>query len=141
MPEKQESFILLAEDNKGDIYLGRRSLQEHGIAHEVRTVNDGEEAVRLIDNMGLAVPCPELVLLDLNLPKVGGSEILQHLRANPECANVPVIVLTSSDAPSDKRDVNKLGARAYFRKPSQLEGFMQLGELVRRVLAESTSGA
>ncbi len=129
-------FILLAEDNQADVYLVRRSLEEHGIGHELRTVQDGEDALRFIAQMGSGVRCPELVLLDLNLPKVSGSEILQQLRANPECAHVPVIVLTSSDSPDDRGDTVRLGARAYFRKPMQLDAFLQLGELVRRVLGE-----
>ncbi len=130
-------FILLAEDNQADVYLVRRSLEEHGIGHELRTVQDGEAALRLIAQMGSVVRCPELVLLDLNLPRVSGSEILQELRANPECAHVPVIVLTSSDSPDDRGDTSRLGARAYFRKPLQFDAFMELGGLVRSVLGEA----
>jgi len=132
-------FILLAEDNQADVYLVRKSLEEHGVGHELRTVKDGEDALRLIAEMGSGIRCPELVLLDLNLPKVGGSEVLERLRENPECAHVPVIVLTSSDSPDDRGDTVRLGARAYFRKPMQLDAFLQLGELVRRILGEASN--
>lgn len=131
-----QPVILLAEDNQADVYLVRKSLEEHGVAHELRTVNDGEDALRYIAEMGSRFPCPELLLLDLNLPKANGSEILQQFRANAECADVPVIVLTSSDSPGDRDDMDRLGARAFFRKPSQLDAFLQLGKLVRQVLAE-----
>ena len=132
----EHPMILLAEDNQADVYLVRKSLEEHGVSHELRTVHDGEDALRFIAEMGSRFPCPELVLLDINLPKANGSEILTQLRANPACADVPVIVLTSSDAPGDRDDMIRLGARAYFRKPAQLDAFLRLGELVRRVLAE-----
>jgi len=132
-----QPFILLAEDNKADVYLVRKSLEEGGIGHELRTVRDGEEALRMLDDLGASLPCPQLVLLDLNLPKISGNEVLERLRAHPECGNVPVIVLTSSDSPADRKDISRLGARAYFRKPSQLDEFMQLGQLIKRVLEET----
>jgi len=139
MLEDQASYILLAEDNKPDVYLVRKSLQDHGITQELRTVRDGEEALRFIAEVGLRFPCPQLMLLDLNLPKVTGAEILSKLRAHPECAGVPVIIMTSSDSPTDREDVIGLGARAYFRKPSRLESFMELGSLVKRVLDENAA--
>lgn len=132
-----EPFILLAEDNRADVYLVRRSFHEHGIDLELRTVKDGEEALHFVAQIGSQYACPRLVLLDLNLPKVSGNEVLERLRAHAECKDVPVIVLTSSDSPTDRENVTRLGARAYFRKPSELDRFMQLGLLVKRVLAES----
>src|SRR5581483_10882492 len=136
MIEHQASYILVAEDNKPDIYLVRKALLEHGVTYEVRTVNDGEEALRFIADVGSQVPCPKLLLLDLNLPKKTGAEILERLRANPQCANVPVIVMTSSDSPEDRKETDRLGVCSYFRKPTQLESFMELGALVKRVLSE-----
>ena len=136
MFENAVSYILLAEDNRPDVYIVKKSLQEHGVTHELRTVKDGEEALLFIADAGSQFPCPKLVLLDLNLPKRTGIEILERLRANPECANVPVIVMTSSDSPNDREDTDRLGVRAYFRKPSELQSFMQLGGLVKRVLSE-----
>ncbi len=136
MIDHQASYILVAEDNKPDLYLVRKALLDHGVTHELRTVSDGEEALRFIADVGSSVPCPKLLLLDLNLPKRTGTEILERLRANPECANVPVIVMTSSDSPDDRRETDRLGVRSYFRKPSRLESFMELGIVVKRVLSE-----
>lgn len=139
MAEKPESFILLAEDNRADVYLVRKSFEEHGLVHDVRVVKDGEEAIRFLAGLGPETPCPRLVLLDLNLPKITGHEVLERLRAHPNCGGVPVIVMTSSDSPVDKSEIARLGATAYFRKPARLEEFMQIGALVKRVLAESPS--
>lgn len=137
MSETRQSFILLAEDNKPDVYLVRKSFEQHGVAHELRVVKDGEEAVRFIAGLEPEQPRPCLVILDLNLPKITGIEILERLRAHPECGRVPVIVTTSSDSPADRSEIARLGATAYFRKPARLDEFMQLGALVKRVLEES----
>jgi|SRR5581483_1527300 len=136
MIEDQASYILVAEDNKPDVYLVRKALLAHGVTYELRTVNDGEEALRFIADVGSHIPCPKLLLLDLNLPKITGTEILERLRANPECADVPVIIMTSSDSPDDRKETDRLGVCCYFRKPSQLESFMELGLVVKRVLSE-----
>ena len=125
--------ILLAEDNKADVFLVRRSLEEHAIGHELRVAHDGEEALRLIDEIRDGEE-PVLLLIDLNLPRVSGQEILGQLKNKPRCGDVPVIVLTSSDSPADRAEAARLGARAYFRKPSKLDEFMQLGAMVRQVL-------
>jgi len=137
MPEIAEPFILLIEDNKPDVYLVRKSLQEHRISHELRVVRDGEEALRFIAEIGGANPCPALVLLYLNLPRVDGREILYRLRANPQASPVPVIAMSSSDSPADRTAIIQLGARAYFRKPPDLDQFMRLGRVVTEVLAEA----
>ena len=140
MAQEPESFILLAEDNRADVYLVRKSFEEHGIVQDLRVVKDGEEAIRFLAGLGSENSCPRLVVLDLNLPKITGQEILECLRAHPNCGGVPVIVMTSSDSPVDKSEIARLGATAYFRKPTLLDEFMQLGALVKRVLEQSRLG-
>ena len=81
-------------------------------------------------------PCPDIVLLDLNLPKVDGPEVLTEFRKHPECARTPVIVISSSDAHKDRERMAGLGISRYFRKPSDLDGFLRLGALVREVMRE-----
>lgn len=128
--------ILLAEDNRGDVLLIRRALDEHQIEHHLHVVTDGEEALRFVARMGKPgqEPCPDLMLLDLNLPKVSGGEVLREFRAHPECETTPVIVITSSDSSKDHALVAALGVSRYFRKPMDFDSFMQLGAIVREAV-------
>ena len=123
--------ILLAEDNRGDVFLIREALSKHNVAHELHVVCDGEEALRFIESIGEGHPCPDVFLLDLNLPRVEGDEVLQSFRQHPQCARTPVIVVTSSDAPKDHERVARIGITSYFRKPTDLEDYMKLGEVVK----------
>lgn len=129
--------ILLAEDNDGDVFLVRRALEKQGLSCKLVVAHNGEEALRLLDTADSGPPgdAPELILLDLNLPRVDGSEILAHLRRTPTFSGTPVIVLTSSDSPGDRDLAMSLGANAYFRKPTDLQAFMQLGQVIADALA------
>ena len=135
---QQMLHILLAEDNLGDVLLVQQALAEHHVRHELHVVQDGEQAVRFIEQMGKpgAAPCPDLLLLDLNLPKVEGQQVLAAFRRHPQCAATPVIVVSSSDAPRDRARIGELGVSRYFRKPSELDDFMKLGAVVREVVEE-----
>ena len=142
LPEKQTPpiRILLAEDNKPDVLLVEEALHEHGVKFELSVVNDGEQALELIDDMGLEPSvCPDIILLDLNLPKRSGTEILERMRQNARCADVPVVILTSSDSPKDRSETSSLGATCYFQKPVDLDGFMELGALVRDLVTQRRS--
>ena len=121
--------ILLAEDNLGDIFLVQKALQEHHVAHRLHIVRDGAEALAYVSHIGEpgGSPLPDLVLLDLNLPKVDGRQILCEFRKHPGCSQAPVIVVTSSDAPRDRASMTELGIARYFRKPTDLDAFLQLG--------------
>lgn len=127
--------ILLAEDNRADVFLIREALQEHHIDHDLHVVEDGGQAIEYVDRMGLdeALPCPDVVLLDMNLPKVEGPQVLSALRRHPACSLTPVIVVSSSDAARDRDEMARLGVSHYFRKPSNLDDFMKLGSLVREI--------
>ena len=131
--------ILLAEDNVGDILLVRKALAEYKIAHDLSVVRDGEEALAFIESMGKAggPPCPDVLLLDVNLPKVDGPEVLSAFRKHPQCADTPVIVITSSDAYRDRDRMAQLGIAHYFKKPSDLDEFLKLGAVVREVVKAS----
>lgn len=127
--------ILLAEDNGGDVFLVRRALEEHAIPHTLEVVPDGARAIDLIGKLGEEKPCPDLFLLDLNLPSADGHQVLREFRRHPRCQSTPVIVVSSSDAPGDKAAISKLGIAGYFRKPSGLDEFMKLGEVIRGVMS------
>ncbi len=131
--------ILLAEDNPGDVLLVRRALEEHRIQHELHVVKNGGEALDFVAGIGQpgGPPRPDLILLDLNLPKADGASILTELRKNPDCAQTPVIAVTSSDAQKDRARMAELGIRHYFRKPTDFYEFMRLGEIVRAVIQQS----
>lgn len=129
-------YVLLAEDNMGDVLLVGRALREHDIDHELQLVEDGEQALEHIMTMGKPgfPPCPDVMLLDLNLPMVDGPEVLREFRKHPECADTPVIVVSSSYAVKDREPLAKFGITHYFRKPSNLDEFMQLGAVVKEVI-------
>jgi two-component system, chemotaxis family, response regulator Rcp1 len=124
--------IFLAEDNPADVDLVREALREHGVDHELWLATDGQEAKRFIQAMGKVPdsPCPDLILLDLNLPMVSGHELIALFRKHPSCTRTPIIVVTSSDSRRDREQSAELGAQ-YFRKPSELGEFMELGAVVR----------
>jgi CheY-like chemotaxis protein len=81
-------------------------------------------------------PCPDLVLLDLNIPRRDGTEVLRQLRQNKICRNSRVLVVTSSDSSRDREAVNALGIDGYFRKPSAYAEFLKLGPIVKSLLAD-----
>lgn len=134
--------ILLAEDNDGDVFLVRRALEKQGLICVLAVARDGEQALRLLDAAegGPSSDVPELILLDLNLPRVDGGEILAHVRKTRVFSHTPVIILTSSDSPRDRDLAMSLGANSYFRKPTDLLSFMQLGQVIEDTLDRCSAG-
>jgi CheY-like chemotaxis protein len=134
--------ILLAEDNPGDVYLIRAALQEHRVDCTVRVASDGQEVLRILAGEGSRDPAERLglIILDLNLPRYDGIEILERLRNTTKVAGVPVVVLTSSDSPRDRLAANELGITRYLRKPSNLERFLDLGAVFKDLLGQGGSG-
>lgn len=128
--------ILLIEDSEPDVCLVREALEQAGLEVDLQVLEDGESGVDLIEQMDqdVKIPHPQLILLDLNLPKKGGAQVLERVRNSRACRRVPVVILTSSDSPLDKAQAARLGATEYFRKPSRLSEFMQLGSVVQRIL-------
>ena len=128
--------ILLAEDNPADIYLIQLALRRHGVDNPVHVSTDGRDALDAVTRHGATGDALALIILDLNLPRHDGLEILEHIRATKSLNQVPVVVLTSSDSPQDRRVASELGATIYLRKPSCLEEFLGLGGLFQRLLIE-----
>ena len=132
------SKILLAEDNPADVYLIRTALEEHGVDLPLQVAADGSEVLRIIqEEESLAETQLELIILDLNLPRHDGIEILRRLRETERLTRIPVVVLTSSDSPSDRLAASELGAACFLRKPSNLEQFLKLGEVFKALLQQS----
>ena len=118
--------ILLVEDNPDDEALTLRAFKKSNIRNEVVVMRDGAEALAyLFPGNGDAVPCPALILLDLNLPKVGGLELLRRMRADKRTQLIPVVVLTSSKLEEDILDSYRNGANAYVRKPVKFSDFAE----------------
>lgn len=132
----EKFHIWLVEDSEADELLMRQALKLNGIDCDFQVSEDGEKAfdyIEAIDKSG-ARPEPDIVLLDLNLPRKSGARVLERIRQSPRCGRVPVVIVTSSDSPGDKGQTARLGATRYFQKPLDLGEFMKLGPLVREVL-------
>jgi CheY-like chemotaxis protein len=135
MSEKRP-LVLLVEDNPADAELVEEAFAEANIDCHLSILRDGAQAIEFIERLdsGVSDACPDLVLLDLNLPKVGGDAVLERVRSSPKCKGVKVLIVSSSDAPTDRKRAMDLGASEYFRKPSSLEQFMEVGPRVRGML-------
>ncbi len=128
--------ILLAEDNPGDVLLFREALRVCNLTYELVVTEDGEKALRLLENIGTpGNPAPpDLIVLDVNLPRHSGQEVLRWVRGNAALAAVPVIILTSSASPDDKTTAMELGADLYVQKSSDLDEIFQFGHTVQDLL-------
>jgi chemotaxis family two-component system response regulator Rcp1 len=124
--------VLLVEDNPGDVRLAELMLEGTGIPHHLTVVMDGEQAMKRLFDSG--EPKPGLMLLDLNLPKVGGLRILECLRQDHAFDSVPVAVLSSSSAETEKRRSRELGALAYFEKPMDCVHMRDLSTQVKALM-------
>jgi chemotaxis family two-component system response regulator Rcp1 len=128
--------ILVAEDNNTDLFLIREAVKRATIDADLEIVRDGEEAMEYFHRMDQdeAVACPDLVLLDLNLPKKSGTEVLREVRASLRGRHVKVLIVSSSSAPKDSAMARHYAAAGYFQKPSNYGDFMKLGPLIHNLL-------
>jgi DNA-binding response OmpR family regulator len=140
-----KKIILLVEDNPDDEILTLRAFEKSNILNEVVVVRDGAEALDYLGATGVhegrnKSEMPQIVLLDLNLPKISGLDVLREIRANEETRLLPVVILTSSDEERDMVESYKLGANSYVRKPVDFRQFsdaVQQLELYWLVLNET----
>jgi len=125
--------IFLAEDSQADVYLIELALQEHGITFELLTVFDGEEALKVVGSFGKGAPCPDIALIDQNMPREDGSTVMRLIREHPGCASIPIIIMSSAESKNDQCLVEQFGA-VFFRKPNNLPAFLELGALAKSLL-------
>ena len=126
-----EHTILLVEDDKNDVFFFQRAMEKAGLTCPLRIARDGGEAIDYLSGIGtfadrVRFPLPCMVLLDLNLPRQHGLEVLQWIRGHAPDPAVPVIVLTSSTLDRDVREAYRLGANSYLSKPSGSEDLVAL---------------
>jgi chemotaxis family two-component system response regulator Rcp1 len=118
--------VLLVEDNPGDVRLTREALKEGKVRNNLSVVQDGVEALAFLRREGqyAAAPRPDVILLDLNLPRKGGREVLEDIKADPALRAIPVVILTSSEAEIDIAQAYALHANCYISKPVDLDQFI-----------------
>jgi chemotaxis family two-component system response regulator Rcp1 len=120
--------ILLVEDNPGDVRLTKEALREAKVCNRIHTVYDGAEALAFLNRESsyINVPSPDLILLDLNLPKKDGREVLASIKANEKIRRIPVVVLTTSKSEEDIVKSYELQASCYVTKPVDLDQFLEV---------------
>jgi len=118
--------VLLVEDDPGDVLMTQEAFEEHKVRNKLNVVQDGEEALAYLRREGKYAdsPRPDLVLLDLNLPRVDGREVLQVIKEDPDLRRIPVVVLTTSQADEDIMRSYSLHANAYVTKPVDFDSFI-----------------
>ena len=122
------SQILLVEDNPADAHLVERALRNSIFSPDLSVVEDGMEALEFLRRRGIyeSAPRPDLILLDLNIPRRDGHQVLGDLKSDPELREIPVIIFTSSSAPKEVKTSYRLGANAYVRKPIDIDEFFEV---------------
>lgn len=125
--------ILVVDDNRADVFLVRNAIQQEGFLAEIHTADNGEAAIELIQGVDNdpREPCFDMFLIDLNLPRRSGEEVVRCIRASTRCVDAPVIVLTSAVAPVERDKVLKSGATHVLIKPHRLTEFQDLAKLIR----------
>jgi CheY-like chemotaxis protein len=129
MEQQNEIEILIVEDNPHDAEMAIRAFKKNKLANEIKVVEDGEEALDFIFARGAyshrSITCrPKIILLDLQLPKINGLEVLKEIKQNPETKIIPVVMLTSSKQESDLVESYQLGVNSYIVKPVDFEKFV-----------------
>lgn len=121
--------VFLAEDNQADVYLVELALQEHGLRFTLTSALDGEDALRRVDLFEES-DCPDIALLDHNLPRIAGEKVMEAIRRHQHCRNIPIVMMSSSENWREQEAAKRFGA-VFFRKASDLSHFLELGALVK----------
>ncbi|MGH1485655.1 MAG: response regulator [Cellvibrionaceae bacterium] len=122
--------VLLVEDNPGDIELTREALSAGKLINNIHVVEDGEEALDFLyqEKQYVNVSRPDLILLDLNLPKLNGREVLAKIKSNPELSSIPVVILSSSEDADDIEKAYSLSANSFVTKPVRVNDFVRVAQ-------------
>lgn len=133
--------MLVVEDNEADVLLIREAIQNLHSGITIDLLKDGDQAISFFDRIDANsnIPCPALIVLDINLPKRDGGEVLRHMRQTERCRDALVLIVSTSDSARDRQQMAQLGANGYFRKPSEYDAFMELGNVIKNLLARKKS--
>jgi len=131
--------ILAVEDNPVDISTVQRVLTAHALAYDLQVIDNADHAFAFFSQLAEPARCPDILLLDLNLPQRNGKELLQHLKAIPVCAAMRVVIFTSSHDPADRAETLALGADVFFEKPFHPADFLPLGTIIKTLTVSHAS--
>jgi CheY-like chemotaxis protein len=125
---EREVQVLLVEDDPGDVLMTREAFEDYKVHNQLHVVNDGEQAMAFLRQQGeyADLPRPDLVLLDLNLPRMDGRQVLDAIKSDPELSSIPVVVLTTSESEDDVLRSYSLHANAYVTKPVDFDRFISV---------------
>lgn len=144
LPRPDGALLLIVEDDPDDRLMMTEVLHESSLATDFRFLEDGDQAMDYLHQRGefagpLASPRPSLILLDLNMPRKDGREVLQEIKTHPELRCIPVVILTTSRAEEDMLRSYELGANSYITKPTSFEHLEELMRIVHRYWLEIVS--
>jgi CheY-like chemotaxis protein len=132
--------VVVVEDSLPDVMLVEEALREQAIPYSLTHFKDGVDALQGLTTQTQVGALPDLIVLDLNMPRMGGLELLANLKGNGIFRDVPVVILTSSLQPEEKEEAHRLGATGFVRKPVDLYDFLQeVGRALRELLAKPGS--
>ncbi len=142
-PDVARLRVLVVEDNPADVELLRYALSSADIHCDLTVIDNGSEALAFFQRRGpySEAPAPDLAILDLNLPRYDGIEILEAMRANRAFAEVPVAVLSSSSSPRDRAKIEAFHIGRYITKPPNLDEYLRIGQIVKQLLEEGKTKA
>ena len=131
--------VLLVEDNAADVYLFRKAFESTDLRFELTVIEDGSDAMAFARSEGRYAhsPVPDLAVLDLNLPKHDGIQVLRAIRQSNRLRDVPVVVTSSSESTRHQAELEQLHVSRYIRKPPDLEEFLQIGTVLKDLLVKS----
>lgn len=132
----QRYKILVVEDNPNDVELLRMALRDAHVDCDLTVIEDGGDALAFVEHDAVAGDRPDLAILDLNLPRRDGVEVLRGMRSSVVFRDVPVAVLSSSALPRERARMEALHIRRYLQKPSDLDEFLKIGGAVKELLAD-----
>ena len=134
--ERDNFEVVLVEDNPTDVFVIRNILGQSCSDVTLRVLTDGQEALRYFENLAgdESSRPPSIVLLDLNIPKVSGFDVLRKIRSISRWDRIPVVIVTSSNSREDHVTAQQLSADAFFNKPADLRAYFELGGLVQQIL-------
>jgi len=132
--DQRKSRILIIDDSEADLFLVKEALRREGLDCDIVSITDGAQAIAFLCGPGTAANCPDCILLDINLPKVGGDQVLRTIREHAPTADVPILVWSSSLRTETDSLKDQTGPAIFMEKPTELREFLAIGAKIRGLL-------